>query len=182
MSRRLNDFPNVSLKSENLDGRVDFAMIFGRISPVHIEIGSGTGTFLLNQASANVNDNFLGIEWASKYYRTAVDRIGRWGLTNVRIIRTEAASFIADLVPDESVDYFHIYFPDPWPKRSHHKRRFVNNVNLENLLRCIKHEGQIRIVTDHAEYFEQMQSVLTTCDKLEEIDFPPTAAPKRENG
>jgi len=176
MARILKDYEAVSLKIENLNGKIDFVRIFGRPTPVNIEIGSGKGTFLLNQARANPGDNFLGIEWASRYYRLAVDRIGRWNITNVRIIRTEAASFIADFVTDNSVDCFHIYFPDPWPKKRHHKRRFIYPDNLENLIRCMKTNGQLRIATDHAEYFQQIKMVLAgASDKLEEIDFLPTA-------
>ena len=106
----------------------------------------------------------------------AVDRIGRWNLTNVRIIRTDAARFIAEFVPDSSVDCFHIYFPDPWPKKRHHKRRFFNALNLGQLIRCLKPAGTIRVATDHAEYFEQIKAViLAKADKLEQIDFLPTA-------
>jgi tRNA (guanine-N7-)-methyltransferase len=172
MARILHDYPGISLKAENLDGKIDFVRIFGRSGPVHIEIGSGKGTFLLGQATAQPGDNFLGIEWARKYYRYAVDRIGRWGLTNVRIIRTDAVGFITEFVTDNSVDCFHIYFPDPWPKKRHHKRRFINPANLEHLIRCLKNKGQIRIATDHADYFEQIKLVLTErSDVLEEIDF-----------
>ncbi len=175
MARILKDYPGVSLKTEDLDGKIDFVRIFGRSGPVHIEIGAGKGTFLLNQAKAESSDNYLGIEWARKYYRHAVDRIGRWGLTNVRIIRTDAAVFIADFVPDNSVDCFHIYFPDPWPKKRHHKRRFLCPANLEHLIRCLKAAGQLRIATDHAEYFEQIRTVVAArSDILEEIDFLPT--------
>ena len=137
MARILKEYPSVSLYPEDLswgllteDGKIDFVRIFGRAGPVHIEIGTGKGTFLLNQARAQPGDNFLGIEWARKYYRYAVDRIGRWGLTNVRIIRTDAATFLADFIPDDSVECFHIYFPDPWPKKRHHKRRFIRPDNL----------------------------------------------------
>jgi len=172
MARILQDYPGISLKAEDLTGKIDFVRIFGRPGPVHIEIGSGKGTFLLNQAKVQPSDNFLGIEWARKYYRYAVDRIGRWDLANVRIIRTEAAGFIADSVPEESVDCFHIYFPDPWPKKRHHKRRFVCPTNLEQLIRCIKTSGQIRIATDHADYFEQIKLALAArSDALEQIDF-----------
>jgi len=172
MARILQDYPGISLKAENLDGKIDFVRIFGRPAPVHIEIGSGKGTFLLGQAAAQPSDNFLGIEWARKYYRYAVDRIGRWGLKNVRIIRTDAAGFITDSIPDNSVDCFHIYFPDPWPKKRHHKRRFICPANLEHLIRCLKTAGQLRIATDHADYFEQIKLVLTArSDVLEEIDF-----------
>ena len=172
MARILRDYEGISLKAEDQDGKIDFVRIFGRTGPVHIEIGSGKGTFLLGQAQTQPGDNFLGIEWARKYYRYAVDRIGRWGLTNVRIMRTDAAGFLADSVPDGSVDFFHIYFPDPWPKKRHHKRRFICSANLEHLIRCLKTGGQLRIVTDHADYFEQIKLVLTArSDVLEEIDF-----------
>jgi len=173
MARILKDYPEVSLRPEDLDGRLDFEKFFGRSGSVHIEIGSGKGTFLVNQAKAQPGDNFLGIEWARKYYRYAVDRIGRWGLTNVRIIRTDAVAFLRDFVPDESVDCFHIYFPDPWPKTRHHKRRFICGANLEHLLRAMKSGGQLRIATDHADYFEQIETVLAAAgDRLEIIDFP----------
>jgi tRNA (guanine-N7-)-methyltransferase len=176
MARILKEYPSVSLNPEDLDGKIDFVRIFGRAGPVHIEIGTGKGTFLLNQAGAQPGDNFLGIEWARKYYRYAVDRIGRWGLTNVRIIRTDAATFLADFIPDNSVECFHIYFPDPWPKKRHHKRRFICPANLEHLLRCLKTGGQLKIATDHTDYFEQIKTVLTSRnEKLQEIDFLPTA-------
>ena len=110
MRRILKDYPKVSLRTEDLHGQIDFAKLIGRPRAVHIEIGAGKGTFLLNQAKALPDDNFLGIEWARKYYRYAVDRIGRWDLKNVRIIRADAVVFLADFVPDNSVDFFHIYF------------------------------------------------------------------------
>jgi len=181
MARILKEYPSVVLKPEDLHGKIDFVRIFGRAGPVHIEIGTGKGAFLLNQAKAQPGDNFLGIEWARKYYRYAVDRIGRWGLTNVRIIRTDAATFITDFIPDNSVECFHIYFPDPWPKRRHHKRRFICPANIEHLIRSLRTGGQLKIATDHADYFEQIKQVLTVgagqcaCPRLEQIDFLPTA-------
>lgn len=176
MARTLKDYPDVSLRAEDLDGQIDFAKLIGRQGAVHMEIGSGKGTFLLNQAKALPDDNFLGIEWARRYYRYAVDRIGRWNLKNVRIIRADAAVFLADSVIEKSVDFFHIYFPDPWPKKRHHKRRFLCPANLENLLHCLKPGGQIRIATDHDEYFEQIKAVLVErSDKLQEIEFLPAA-------
>ncbi len=172
MARILKDYPGISLEPENLDEKIDFVRIFGRPAPLHIEIGAGKGTFLLSQAKAQPDYNFLGIEWARRYYRYAVDRIGRWGLTNVRIIRTDAAAFLADTVPDDCVDCFHIYFPDPWPKKRHNKRRLICPANIEHLIRCLKSAGQLRIATDHADYFEQIRTVLAARDKqLKEIDF-----------
>jgi len=176
MSRVLKNYLSVAIDPQNVNGRVDFADIFGHCGPVHIEIGSGKGTFLLNQARFQPDVNFTGIEWANRYYRFAVDRIGRWNLANVRIIRTDAARFITENVPDSAVDCFHIYFPDPWPKKRHHKRRFINDANTEQLIRCLKPSGTIRIATDFEEYFEQIKDVLSAkADRLREIDFLPTA-------
>ena len=176
MARILKNYPSVALKPEDLDGRIDFVRIFGRPGPAHIEIGTGRATFLLNQAKAQPDVNFLGIEWAGKYYRYAVDRIGRWKLTNVRIIRTDAAQFLADFIIDNSIDCFHIYFPDPWPKKRHHKRRFFCPDNFEQLLRCLKPGGSIKVATDYAEYFDVITDIIKANNsRLEPTDFLPTA-------
>lgn len=158
-TRQLQDYTNISIRPETLDGRIDFGVLFGRLGPVEIEIGSGKGTFLVSQAQALDQISFLGIEWSAKYYRFAVDRAGRWGLDNIRLIRTDAAHFITTHVGDGSVDVFHIYFPDPWPKRYHHKRRFFGTENLDQMLRCLKVGGRINMATDHLDYFKQMQAV-----------------------
>ncbi|MHC4625305.1 MAG: tRNA (guanosine(46)-N7)-methyltransferase TrmB [Planctomycetota bacterium] len=176
MARILKDYPAVALKIEDLPGPVDFARVFGRAAPVHIEIGCGKGTFLLNEARARPQVNFLGIEWANRYYRFAVDRIGRWAVPNVRIIRTDAAVFLTDLVPGRSVDCFHIYFPDPWPKKRHHKRRLLTGANLERLLAALRTGGAIRVATDHAEYFEVITHLFqANAGRLQQTDFLPTA-------
>ncbi|MHC5061418.1 MAG: tRNA (guanosine(46)-N7)-methyltransferase TrmB [Planctomycetota bacterium] len=174
--RTLKDYDRVSVKPEELDGAIDFELIFGRPGPVHIEIGTGKGTFLLAEARAAPEVNFLGIEWANKYYRYAVDRIGRWGLANVRIIRTDAAFFLPEHVPDSSIDCFCVYFPDPWPKKRHNKRRFISTANMAQMLRCLKTGGIIQIATDHADYFEQIEEVVkANSGVLETIDFTPAA-------
>jgi tRNA (guanine-N7-)-methyltransferase len=172
----------VSLRLEDIEGKKFFDGIFGRPGAIHIEIGTGKGGFLLNEAKSQTDANFLGIEWARKYYRYAVDRIGRWGVKNVRIIRTDAVFFLTDFVPDDSVDCFHIYFPDPWPKKRHHKRRFFCANNLKQLLRGLKTGGRIKIATDHAEYFEVIKGLITVeSSTLEEIEFiPPAGADKGE--
>ncbi len=176
MARTLKDYASVALSPEDLDGKIDFSQIFGRKAAVHIEIGTGKAGFLLAQALAQPELNFLGIEWASRYYRYAVDRIGRWSVSNVRIIRTDAAQFLAEFVADGCVECFHIYFPDPWPKKRHHKRRFFCQANLEQLIRCLKSGGVIKTATDHAGYFEHIQEVLSVqSGRVEEIDFSPTA-------
>lgn len=180
-NRVVQDYPNISLKPEDVEGVLDFDKLFGRSAPVEIEVGSGKGTFLLSQSQAFPETNFLGIEWANKYYRYAVDRLGRWDIPNARLIRTDAAIFITDHIPDESIERFHLYFPDPWPKARHNKRRFFNHDNIIQLLRILKPGGVINIATDHADYFQQMQEVLTVqieSNTVELIDFTPAAGAK----
>ena len=179
MARILKDYPSVALRPEQVQGKLSFSTLFGRCAPVHIEIGSGKGTFLVNESQAAPDANFLGIEWASKYYRYAVDRIGRWELTNVRLIRTDAAVFLCDHVDDQTADCFHIYYPDPWPKKRHNKRRFVCDDNMDQILRILKTGGHLRIVTDHADYFQQIEDVLRGYSHmLKKIPFRPTAGAK----
>lgn len=177
-NRVIRDYPEISLKPNDVSGRLDFEDIFGRKGPVHIEVGSGKGTFLLAEATAHPEINYLGIEWANKFYKYAVDRIGRWELKNVRIIRTDAAVFIAENVPDESVEWFDLYFPDPWPKARHNKRRFFNDTNIIEILRILKNGGIINIATDHADYFDQIQEVIAAriaAGTVEITDFTPAA-------
>ena len=175
MNKRLTkDYEAVSVKPENIEGMLDFDVLFGRSATVEMEVGSGKGTFLLEEAKAFPEKNFFGIEWANKYYRYAVDRIGRWGIENVRLMRTDAAVFIAEHIPDASIEVFHLYFPDPWPKKRHNKRRFFCDENLTQLLRILKADGIINIATDHADYFEQMTEVAGRAIEkgfVKEIDF-----------
>ena len=172
MRRKLKEYPDISLKLDDLDGTTDFTRIFGRRAAVHVEIGSGKGTFLVHQARAHPDVDYVGLEWARKYYRSAVDRIGRWGLHNVRILRADAATFLRDFVHEESVDCFHIYFPDPWPKKRHHKRRLLQSTHVDMLIQRLKPGGEIRIATDHQEYFERIKEVMSAYrTKLQEIEF-----------
>src|SRR5262249_17864801 len=130
----------------------------------------GKGTFLLDQARARPQVNFVGIEWARWFWRYASDRIRRAGYENVRTARAEAGFFLAEYVPDASLSVVHIYFPDPWPKKRHHKRRLIQPSFLTQIERVLIHDGQLRIVTDHQEYFEQIDQVVRA-SSLNVIDY-----------
>ena len=175
MRHRLKDYPQISIRPESLNGQIDFAALFDRVAPVHIEIGSGRGAFLLSEAINYPQINFLGIEWASRFYRYSVDRMGRWNITNVKVIRTEAAWLIERHIGEKSVDCFHIYFPDPWPKVRHKRRRFFNEANLIQMIRCLKNGGIIQAATDDADYFEQIQNLIEARTDLKKTVFQPAA-------
>ncbi len=174
IKRAIDDFPRIALDPEMLGEKVDFDLIFRRSGPVHVEIGSGKGSFLLSQSIHSPHINFLGIEWARKYCRYCIDRFGRRGIENVRMIRADAADFVCRFIPDSSVACFHVYFPDPWPKTRHHKRRFLSDGNIPHLFRCLNPDGTIRFVTDDAKYYEATVTLIQKLDYYwEKRDFIP---------
>jgi tRNA (guanine-N7-)-methyltransferase len=143
-------------------GPVDLEAIFGNRRPVEVEIGTGKGTFLLARASARPELSFLGIEWARAYAIHAADRLRRAGLSNVRMIRCEAAHFFKVCLAEApgSLWRVHVYFPDPWPKQKHHRRRLIQRPFVEHVRRALRHGGQLIIVTDHLDYFRHIQRVV----------------------
>ena len=171
---------DIAVELDNYLSIIDLQSLFSREAPLEIEVGSGKGTFLVNQAKGHPDVNYLGIEWANKYYKYAVDRIRRWKLVNVRVVRADARDFIGHCVAAGAVRALHVYFPDPWPKKRHHKRRFFTPANIRQALRCLAGGGQLRTATDHAEYFQQIRAVLLEDEEIaqqvQQIDFLPVDA------
>lgn len=121
-----------------------------------LEIGSGKGAFLVQQADLQHDTNFLGIEWAGEFAAYTADRIRRRQEnanthTNVRVLNSDAAQFLQWRCPDEIIDVLHLYFSDPWPKTKHHKKRVIQHQTLFDIWRCLKPGGELRVVTDHDE-------------------------------
>jgi len=114
-----------------------------------IEIGSGKGTFLVQQATLQPKVNFLGFEWAGEFFRYAADRMRRRALANVKIVHADATEFLRFRCADSVADVIHLYFSDPWPKKRHHKRRVVQDSTLAECHRILRAGGQLRLVTDH---------------------------------
>jgi tRNA (guanine-N7-)-methyltransferase len=153
---------------------IDIGSIFpGRGElPLEIEIGPGKGTFILERAPKRPDINFLGLEYAMSYASYTADRIRRASLENARIICSDAALFIKNRLADESVLRLHVYFPDPWPKRRHHRRRLFHKPFAEQVVRILRPGGQLLVVTDHRDYFEQICRVLAGIEGLADTDFP----------
>jgi tRNA (guanine-N7-)-methyltransferase len=125
--------------------------------PFEIEIGSGKGTFLVQQAEIQPDVNFLGIEWAKEFWAYAADRVRRRGLRHVRVLNADATEFLRWRVPSGIVRVLHLYFSDPWPKTKHHKRRVLQDRFLEDAGRVLVEGGELRIVTDHDGYWSWME-------------------------
>ena len=125
------------------------------ITPLNLEIGMGKATFLTEQARSRPLVNFFGIEWANWYWRYASDRLRRHACLNARTVRAEALFFLREFVPDASLSVIHVYFPDPWPKKRHHKRRLIQAPFLEQARRTLMPGGRLQVVTDHKGYWEE---------------------------
>jgi len=166
------DTTGVLLADAAADQPADMAAIFGNTRPVEVEIGTGKGTFLLARAASRPELNFLGIEWARAYCHYAADRARRAGLTNLRMLRADAAAFFARAMPASSLLRVHIYFPDPWPKRRHHHRRLIQTAFAADVRRTLRIGGQVVIVTDHMGYFRHIQAVMLAVRGLASAPFP----------
>jgi tRNA (guanine-N7-)-methyltransferase len=157
--------------------RLDWAQVFRNAEPVEIELGSGDGSFLVEYARLHPERSFLGVERLMGRIRK-LDREGRRaGLQNLRGVRVECGYFTEYLVPPESVAAFHIYFPDPWPKKRHAKNRLVQPRLADSLQRALTPTGSVFLRTDHPDYFAQMLEVFRGAVGWEEFETPsPLAA------
>ena len=152
--------------------RIDLLNLFPSAQPLEVELGSGDGSFLVNYAKLHPERNFLGVERLLGRLRK-LDRKGkRAGLTNLRCTRIESGYFIEYLLPPESVSAFHIYFPDPWPKRKHRKNRLVNAHFAEVAYRALIPGGTVYLRTDDEDYFAQMTMVFSTNKSFQLAETP----------
>ncbi len=140
--------------------RLDLARIFGNDHPVEAEIGFGKGTFLIAAAQARPDTNFLGIEIDRKYQLYAANRMAKRALKNVRLACDDARRFFCDLVDNGSFRAVHVYFPDPWWKTRHRKRRLFTAAFVEQCARVLRRRGTLFIATDVESYFHEMEKLL----------------------
>jgi tRNA (guanine-N7-)-methyltransferase len=155
---------------------LDFAALFGNNHPVECEVGFGKGLFLVTAASADPGTNFLGVEIVRKYQLYAATRVANRGLTNVRLACADARSFLRDRVPPGSLRTIHVYFPDPWWKTRHHKRRVFTPEFAATCAVCLAPGGRLSIATDVPEYFAVMTETLAGLPAFRPLPPPePTA-------
>lgn len=132
---------------------LDWPAIFGNHQPVELELGAGDGGFILAWAVRHPEANFLAVERLLGRARKIAKRARALGLANLRTLRLESGYVVARMCPPNSVTRIHIMFPDPWPKRKHHKNRLIQLDFLEACHRALVPGGTVRFTTDHADYF-----------------------------
>ena len=152
---------------ENL--RVDAASLFGDARELILEIGFGNGESFVQMAEDAPQQGFVGIEVHRPGVGHALVLAAAAGIDNLRVIRHDAVAIIRDHVPDGALSRVQIYFPDPWPKARHHKRRIVQRAFTDLIWRKLRAGGEIHCATDWAEYAEWMRDVFASDDKWQNL-------------
>jgi tRNA (guanine-N7-)-methyltransferase len=139
---------------------LDVAAAFGRSAPLYMEIGFGMGGATAHIAQVRPQDNFICCEVHEPGVGSLLKLIGEGGIENIRIFRHDAVEVLDHMLGEQSLDGVHIFFPDPWHKSRHHKRRLIQSPFVNRLARHIKPGGYLHLATDWEPYAEQMHAVL----------------------
>lgn len=165
----------IELVPETYVAPLDLLAIFGRVAPLHVDLGCGDGSFLCELAQRHPDKDFLGTERlvgrAAKACRKAA------ALENVRILNAESSYAVGHLLPERSVETFYLLFPDPWPKRRHHRRRIVTKGFLESIHRALEPNGVLHIATDQLDYFQGIEDLVAADRRF--VDCSATPEPRR---
>ncbi len=159
----------------NDDVRKAAVRIFDSGMPVEMEIGCGKGKFIVARAEENPDIQFIALDRVLKWMKTGIRRSGKRALQNLIFLKTEAREFLTECVPAASLQACYILFPDPWPKKRHHKRRLVTADFLRTVAKRLKEGGVLFLATDHEDYFRVME------DAVSESNLPWQRVKRRVN-
>lgn len=145
--------------------------------PLEVDLGCGDGSFIAGLAKEHPERDFLGVERLLGRVRKVSRKAEKAGLSNLKVLRLETSYTLEWLLPDACASRIHLLFPDPWPKKKHHKRRMVTEAFCDSLCRVLEADGEFCFKTDHDEYFEESMLVLDAYQGLQQIDWPQDAFP-----
>jgi tRNA (guanine-N7-)-methyltransferase len=154
---------------------LDLDAVFGRAAPRILEIGFGMGEGLAEVAAAHPESDYLGVEVHTPGVGALLKRIGERSLSNVRVIQHDAVDVLTRMLTPDSLAGIHIFFPDPWHKKRHHKRRLIQPPLVQSLASRVQKGGYIHLATDWQDYAEQILAVLSAEPMLQNTvrDFAP---------
>jgi len=167
-----------NLGVDDLGRTLDVATVFGRDAPLVIEIGSGMGESTVAMAAARPEVNLLAVEVYKPGVAQTFHHMAKAGVDNIRLLRADAFAVLSDLVAPGSVEEIWLFFPDPWPKTRHHKRRLVTPEFVALVAGRLRVGGKFRLATDWQPYAAQMLAVCTASDDLRTVH--PGWAPRPE--
>jgi tRNA (guanine-N7-)-methyltransferase len=147
-------------------GPLDFREVFGRAAPVVAEIGFGMGETTARIAAESPGNDYLAIEVHAPGVGSLLKQIDERALSNVRIVRHDAVEVLRDMVPPDSLAAIHVFFPDPWPKKRHHKRRLLQPAFVDLAASRLAPGGRLHVATDWQEYAEHVLAVLSSSERL----------------
>ncbi len=159
---------------------INVAALFGNDRPVELEIGSGKGLFLANAARGNTGHNFLGVELSRKYARLAAERLARLDIPNAKVWAGDARDVLARRIPDRSLRAIHVYFPDPWWKKRHKKRRVFTEALVAQIVRTLQPAGELHVASDVEEYFTIIQELIGAGDHFRVQPIPVPKGPEHD--
>ena len=151
-----------------LEKELNKEQIFGRAAPLVLEIGSGMGETTAQIANAHPETDFVAVEVHGPGVGSLLNRIAAQGLANLRVIRHDATEVLQHMIPDGALSALHVFFPDPWPKKRHHKRRLVQASFVSLLKEKLSAGGIVHLATDWPEYADQMAAVFLENSFFEE--------------
>ena len=153
-------------EAEALPPAFDQATLFSSSAPLEVEVGSGKGLFLAATSQAAPGRNFLGIEVSRKYARYAAARLAKQDAANALVIGGDALALFQSWFPADSLAAVHVYFPDPWWKKRHKKRRVLNEQFLRDVQRTLTPGGRLHFWTDVEEYFQSTLDLIAAVTQL----------------
>jgi len=160
------DLSDFFREAAELPPQFDPAVLFRRAAPLEVEVGSGKGLFLSGASRSQPEHNFLGIEIARKYARFAAARLTKQPVANALLVCGDALVLFRQWFPDSSLAAIHVYFPDPWWKKRHKKRRVMNEDFLRDVERTLVPGGKLHFWTDVAEYFQTTLALISATVQL----------------
>ena len=165
--------PSLIYELPSILERLDPAKLFPKSQPLEVELGSGDASFLVDFARQHRERNFIGVERLLGRMRKLERKGRRAGLTNLRGVRIECGYFLEWLLPPQTAGAIHVYFPDPWPKKKHHKNRLINERFPQLARAALTPGGEIYLRTDDEDYFAQMAGVFADSPAFCQIETPP---------